>query len=99
MDIPFGQFFIGDFDVVHLFLLSWTDTAGIPLILPRRDAMAVRVVDGIMKQGRKKHHKSTIRMIEETAHLLRSAPVALLAGYLPAARASRIDPALTLRQE
>ena len=81
MDIPFGQFFIGDFDVVHLFLLSWADTAGIPLILPRRDAMAVRVVDGIMKQGRKKHHKSAIRMIEESVHLLRSAPVALLAGY------------------
>ncbi|NNL74907.1 MAG: hypothetical protein HKO68_01075 [Desulfobacterales bacterium] len=34
-----------------------------------------------MKQDRKKHHKSSIRMIEETAHVLRSAPVTLLAGY------------------
>ena len=43
--------------------------------------MAVRLVDRIMKQARKKHHQSVIRMIEETVHLLRSAPVALLAGY------------------
>ena len=34
-----------------------------------------------MKQGRQKHHISAIRMVEESVHLLRSAPVALLAGY------------------
>ena len=34
-----------------------------------------------MKPGRKKHHKSAIRIIEESAHLLRSAPVSLLTGY------------------
>ncbi len=43
--------------------------------------MAVRVVDGIMKPGHKKHHKSAIRIIEEAVHLLRSAPGSLLAGY------------------
>jgi hypothetical protein len=43
--------------------------------------MAVRLVDGIMKKGRRKHHKTSIRIIEETTHLLRSAPVTLLAGY------------------
>ena len=43
--------------------------------------MAVRVVDGIMKPGHKKHHQSAIRIIEEAVHLLRSAPGSLLAGY------------------
>jgi hypothetical protein len=43
--------------------------------------MAVRVVDGIMKVGHKKHHQSAIRIIEEAVHLLRSAPGSLLAGY------------------
>jgi len=43
--------------------------------------MAVRVVDGIMKPGHKKHHQSAIGIIEEAVHLLRSAPGSLLAGY------------------
>jgi hypothetical protein len=43
--------------------------------------MAERMVDGIMKSRRKKQHKSAIRMIEETVHILRSAPVALLSVY------------------
>ena len=43
--------------------------------------MADRVVDGIMKPGRKRHQKSAIRMIEEAVHLLRSAPASLLAAY------------------
>lgn len=43
--------------------------------------MAVRVVEGIMKAGHKKHHQSVIRVIEEAVHLLRSAPGSLLAGY------------------
>jgi hypothetical protein len=40
-----------------------------------------RLVDGIMKKSRKKHHKSAIRMIEEAVHILRSAPAALLGVY------------------
>ena len=43
--------------------------------------MAVRLVDRIVKKERKKQDQSSIRMIEEAAHLLRSAPVKLLAGY------------------
>ena len=43
--------------------------------------MAERMVDGIMKSGRKIHHKSAVRMIEETIYILRSAPVALLSLY------------------
>ncbi len=43
--------------------------------------MAVRVVEGIMKAGHKKHHQSAIRVIEEAVHLLQSAPGSLLAGY------------------
>jgi hypothetical protein len=43
--------------------------------------VAVRLVDGIMKPGHKKRHKSAIRIIEEAVHLLRSAPGRLLAGY------------------
>ena len=43
--------------------------------------MAIRVVDGAMKKDRRKHHESSIRIIGESTHLLRSAPVTLLAGY------------------
>lgn len=43
--------------------------------------MAERMVDGIMRAGRKIHHKSAIRMIEETVYILRSAPAALLSLY------------------
>jgi hypothetical protein len=43
--------------------------------------MAERMVVGSMKPGRKEHHKSAIRMIEEAVHILRSAPVALLSVY------------------
>jgi hypothetical protein len=43
--------------------------------------MAERMVDGIMKSGRKIHQKSAIRMVEEAVYILRSAPVALLSVY------------------
>ena len=43
--------------------------------------MAVRVVDGVMNSGNKKHHQGAIRIIEEAVHLLRSAPGSLLAIY------------------
>jgi hypothetical protein len=43
--------------------------------------MADRMVEGIMKRGPKKHHKSAIRMIEETVHILRTAPAGLLTVY------------------
>jgi len=43
--------------------------------------LAGRLVDGIMKKNRKKHQKSAIRLIEETFHILRSAPGTLLTFY------------------
>ena len=43
--------------------------------------MANRLVDGIMIKRRTKHQKSAIRMIEESVHILRSAPVTLLTVY------------------
>jgi len=43
--------------------------------------MAERLVDGIMKNSRKTHQKSAIRMIEEAVHILRAAPGALLSAY------------------
>lgn len=43
--------------------------------------MADWLVDGIMKKSHQKHQKSAIRMIEESIHILRAAPGALLSVY------------------
>jgi hypothetical protein len=43
--------------------------------------MANRLVDTAMKPGQKKYQKSALRIIEETVHLLRTAPGLLLSVY------------------
>jgi hypothetical protein len=43
--------------------------------------MAIRLVDAAMKQSQKKYQKSALRVIDETVHLLRTAPGLLLSVY------------------